>query len=54
MFTCNLDPKSKVPLYQQLYEYIQNSINNGELKAEEKLPSKRKLSQAPQNKCYYH
>ena len=45
MFTCNLDPKSKVPLYQQLYEYIQNSINNGELKAEEKLPSKRKLSQ---------
>ena len=43
MFTCNLDPKSKVPLYQQLYEYIQNSINNGELKAEEKLPSKRKM-----------
>lgn len=45
MFTCNLDTKSKIPLYQQLYEYIQKSINSGELRAEEKLPSKRKLSQ---------
>lgn len=45
MFTFNLDTKSKIPLYQQLYEYIQTSINKGELKPDEKLPSKRKLSQ---------
>lgn len=32
------------PLYQQLYNYIKGNIEDGTLRANEKLPSKRKLS----------
>lgn len=44
MFTVFLDRSSEVPLYTQLYEYIKKSIISDDLKANEKLPSKRKLS----------
>lgn len=44
MLTVFLDRYSEIPLYTQLYEYIKESIINNDLKANEKLPSKRKLS----------
>ncbi len=39
-----LDYESKVPLYEQLYLAIKRDIEAGEIKANEKLPSKRNLS----------
>ncbi|XFA98997.1 PLP-dependent aminotransferase family protein [Candidatus Izemoplasma sp. B36] len=44
MITLFFDYKSKIPLYEQLYNHIKKSIVNMELKANEKLPSKRKLA----------
>lgn len=45
MLTYFLDKHLKTPLYEQLYTYIKESILDDELKADEKLPSKRKLAQ---------
>ena len=44
MFTYLLDYKSKVPIYQQLYENIKNDILNKIIVPAEKLPSKRMLA----------
>ncbi|MGN1481475.1 PLP-dependent aminotransferase family protein [Porcipelethomonas sp.] len=44
MLTFNLDSKSKLPLYEQLYKYIRNELETGGIKAGEKLPSKRELA----------
>jgi GntR family transcriptional regulator/MocR family aminotransferase len=44
MFTFYIDRKSKVPIYVQLYQFIRSQIENGLMEANEKLPSKRKLS----------
>ncbi|MBU3179022.1 PLP-dependent aminotransferase family protein [Clostridium estertheticum] len=38
------DYSKKIPLYVQLYEYIKKEIQIGTIKAETKLPSKRKLA----------
>ncbi len=35
----------KTAMYKQIYTYIKNALLNGELKAGEKLPSKRRLAQ---------
>ena len=40
----NLDTKSSVPLYIQLYDFIKKEIQSGRLESNSKLPSKRKLS----------
>lgn len=40
----NLDINSSVPLYIQIYEFIKSEIQKGNLKANIKLTSKRKLS----------
>lgn len=42
--TISFDPKSKIPLYEQIYSYIKQDIQNGRIKAKEKLPSSRALS----------
>lgn len=42
----NINPKSKMPLYIQLYERIKDKINQSELLQGEKLPSKRQLAAA--------
>ncbi|SMD05255.1 PLP-dependent aminotransferase family protein [Sporomusa malonica] len=39
-----LDTKYKTPLYQQLYQQLRSKILNGELSAQTKLPSSRRLS----------
>ena len=44
MLTFFLDNESETPLYEQLYNFIKKAIEVGELKADEKLPSKRKLA----------
>lgn len=44
MLTFILKPDNHVPLYEQLYDFIKSEIKNGNLRAGEKLPSKRKLS----------
>ncbi len=44
MLTFDLAPKSKMPLYMQLYSFIKAEIESGRLKKGEKLPSKRALS----------
>lgn len=44
MLTYFLERDSHVPLYEQLYNFIKKSIETNELKANEKLPSKRKLA----------
>lgn len=44
MLTFFLDKDSEVSLYEQLYQNIKKAIEIGELKKNEKLPSKRKLS----------
>ena len=44
MITLFFDYNSKIPLYAQLYNYIKDEIVKGELIANEKLPSKRRLS----------
>lgn len=42
--TISLNPKSKTPLYEQIYNYIKQDIQKGRIKAKEKLPSSRALS----------
>lgn len=42
--TINLQPKSKIPLYEQIYDYIKVDIQNGKMKNGEKLPSTRTLA----------
>ena len=42
--TIELQTKSKVPLYEQIYNYIKLDIQNGKLKNGEKLPSTRTLA----------
>jgi GntR family transcriptional regulator/MocR family aminotransferase len=44
MFTFYVDRKSKIPFYVQLYQFIRSQIESGLMLANEKLPSKRKLS----------
>lgn len=44
MLSCNLNRNSKIPLYEQLYEYIKKEIMDGRLIYQTKLPSKRKLA----------
>lgn len=39
-----LDGKTKKPMYEQIYEYIRDEIQKGEIQAGEKLPSTRALS----------
>lgn len=39
-----LDPKSKMPLYAQLYQQIREDISNGSIKVGTRLPSSRKLA----------
>ena len=45
MRTYVLDPKSKTPLYEQLYRALKEDILRGEIAGGEKLPSKRALSE---------
>lgn len=40
----NLKTKSKLPLYEQIYNYIKQDIQNGKIVCGEKLPSTRALS----------
>ena len=42
----NIQFNKENPLYIQLYNFIKNEIQKGNLKANDKLPSKRKLSKA--------
>jgi GntR family transcriptional regulator len=42
----NISPTSGVPIYQQLVEQVCAGIARGKLKADERLPSVRELSQA--------
>lgn len=44
MLTFMIDSDSKVPLYQQIYEYIQERIISGNLISGTKLPSSRNLA----------
>ena len=43
--TISLDTKSSRPLYEQIYQYIKEEIQNGGLPFQERLPSTRKLAQ---------
>ena len=43
-FMIPLNSKSELPLYEQICEYIKTEIQQGHLKAEEKLPSSRTLA----------
>lgn len=45
MLVPNLYSESKTPLYEQLYLNIKNEIENGNLKKNQKLPSKRNFSE---------
>mgnify|MGYP002563455639 CR=1 FL=1 len=42
--TMNLNPKSKTPLYEQIYEFIKEEIQNNVIQSGERLPSTRSLS----------
>lgn len=42
--TINLKPKSQMPLYEQIYQYIKENIIAGRLPYKEKLPSTRQLA----------
>lgn len=44
LFTINFSRSNKIPLYEQLYDYIAAEIVAGRLKNGEKLPSKKNLS----------
>ncbi|MDO4198719.1 MAG: PLP-dependent aminotransferase family protein [Erysipelotrichaceae bacterium] len=44
MLTYNIPDNPDIPLYQYIYECIKNDIRNGNIRAHEKLPSKRKLA----------
>lgn len=41
--TISLDLKSKIPLYEQIYDYIKREVRDGRIKSGEKLPSTRSL-----------
>lgn len=43
-FTVQLNKNIKKPLYEQLYDYISNEIRSGNLKENERMPSKKALS----------
>ena len=45
MLTYDLDKRGNKTMYEYLYELIKEDIADGKLKADEKLPSKRGLSQ---------
>lgn len=45
MITCIFDESLKIPKYEQLYRLIREKIEEGTIAPDEKLPSKRKLSQ---------
>lgn len=40
----NLNPKNKMPLYEQIYQYIKENIVTGRISYQEKLPSTRLLA----------
>ena len=40
----NLRAEQKVPLYEQIYDYIKDDIKKGRIQSGEKLPSTRALS----------
>ena len=40
----NLKSDGKIPLYEQIYEYIRSEIRDGHIASGEKLPSTRALS----------
>lgn len=42
--TISLDGHSGHPMYEQIYEFIRNEIQNGKIRAGEKLPSTRALA----------
>ena len=42
--TMNLKSHSKIPLYEQIYDYIKRDIQSGRIGYKEKLPSTRSLS----------
>lgn len=42
--TINLQSKSNIPLYEQIYNYIKKDIQSGRIQSGEKLPSTRALS----------
>lgn len=44
MITISLNPDSKEPMYQQIYEYIKQEILSGRLSHPDKLPSARSLA----------
>lgn len=44
MITFTLNTDSKIPLYMQLYSFMKQEIESGNIKCGEKLPSKRALS----------
>ena len=44
MFTMELNTDNRIPLYQQIYEFIKTEIINGNISSDEKLPSKRTLA----------
>lgn len=41
--TISLNTKSKIPLYEQIYQYIKHDIQSGRIRSGEKLPSTRSL-----------
>ena len=41
--TINLQPGTKIPLYEQIYNYIKQDIQAGRMKSGERLPSTRAL-----------
>lgn len=41
--TINLEPGSKTPLYEQIYDYIKQEIQNGRIQSGDRLPSTRAL-----------
>lgn len=45
MLTYDLDKRGNKTMYEYLYELIKEDISDGKLKDDEKLPSKRGLSQ---------
>lgn len=44
MFTIVFQSQGKIPMYEQLYQYVRQEIEQNRLRAGEKLPSKRKLA----------
>lgn len=42
-FTINFEYKGNTPIYKQLYDFLLSEINSGNLKENEKLPSRRAL-----------